>query len=88
MKAATVALLTVDTFDDPEITLGRFPQNGECLLIRWTIVCSDCLSEALKFNHYGVLFDAVFIRPGRDTAGEEAPCLRNRIVYLGAMWEW
>ena len=73
LKAATVALLTVDTFDDPEVTLGRIPQNGECRLIRWTIVCSDCLSEALKFNYYGVLFDAVFIRLGRDTAGEEAP---------------
>jgi len=73
LKAATVALLTVDTFDDPEITLGRFPQNGECLLIRWTIVCSDCLSEAVKFNHYGAFFDAVLVRFGGDTARQEAP---------------
>jgi len=72
-RPGRVALLTVDTFDDPEVTLGRFPQNGECCLIRWTIVRSDCLSKALKFNYYGVLFDAVFIRLGRDTAGEEAP---------------
>jgi hypothetical protein len=36
-------------------------------------VCSDGLSEALKFNHYGALFDAVLVRFGGDIAGEEAP---------------
>ena len=78
LKAATVALLTVDTFDDPEITLGRFPQNGECLLIRWTIVCSDCLSEAVKFNHYGAFFDAVLVRlGGMPRVRKRAPAART-----------
>src|SRR5437588_2904484 len=64
---------TVDAFDDPQVALGCIPQSGECRLIRRTIVCSDCLCEALKLNHYGALFDAVLIRLGGDTPGEEAP---------------
>src|SRR5438128_292742 len=62
---------TVDAFDDPQIALGRIPQNVECRLIRRTIVCSDCLSEALKFNYYGALFNAVLVRLGGDTTREE-----------------
>ena len=36
-------------------------------------MCSDCLSEAVKFNHDGALFNAVLVRLGWDTAREEAP---------------
>jgi hypothetical protein len=49
----------LDTFDDPQVAFGPIPQSGECRLVRRTIVCSDCLSEAVKFNHDGALFDAV-----------------------------
>src|SRR5262249_661446 len=64
---------TVDAFDNPQVALGPIPQSGECRLIRRTIVCSDCLSEAVKFNHYGALFDSWLVRLGGDTAGKEAP---------------
>jgi hypothetical protein len=47
---------------DPQVALSPIPQNGERRLVLWTIVCSDCLGEALKLNHNSPLFDAVLIR--------------------------